>query len=337
MIDALASQHFRRLGILTIAAVYLVILAGGIVRASGAGMGCPDWPTCFGQWIPPTDVSELPADYHAVYSARGYANTDFNPLKTWTEYGNRLIGASTGILVLLTLLQARIFLKSDRTVFWLALSVFLLISFQGWLGSAVVASNLRPVMITAHMVMAFLIVCLLIYAVARSQRDSLAATDSSALSGRFRTVLLAALAMSLAQITMGTQIRESVDVIALNLGQGERSLWREEFPVIFYIHRSFSSIILATNLWLAWKVFRNVDRASLLFRAGITPALLVVIAVLTGVSLDRLGFPAFVQPFHLLLANLIFGSQFFLFMVHRYARSGKTAPPLDVPPELPAH
>jgi len=322
MIDPIASARFRRIGTLTLAAVYFVILAGGIVRASGAGMGCPDWPTCFGQWVPPTAESQLPGNYHSIYAERGYADTRFNPVKTWTEYVNRLIGVSTGLLVILTLFHSRHFLRSDRTVFWLSLSVFLLIGFQGWLGSAVVASNLRPAMITAHMVTAFLIVCLLIYAIARSQREKLATIDARALPEKFKTVLWAAMAMTLLQIAMGTQIRESVDAISLAFNHGDRHLWREDFPIIFYVHRSFSSIILFTNLWLAWKVMRHIERGNLLFRFGIAPAALVVVAILTGVSLDRLGFPAFVQPVHLLLANLIFGAQFFLFMIYRCAETG---------------
>ena len=94
MMNTQAALHFRRIGILTIFAVYCVILMGGIVRASGAGMGCPDWPTCFGQWIPPTEESQLPANYHEIYAQRGYENTQFNPVKTWTEYTNRLVGVT---------------------------------------------------------------------------------------------------------------------------------------------------------------------------------------------------------------------------------------------------
>jgi hypothetical protein len=77
----------------TLVVVLLLILAGGIVRSSGSGMGCPDWPLCFGQVIPPLVESDLPANYQEIYAERGYADTRFNALKTWTEYLNRLLGA----------------------------------------------------------------------------------------------------------------------------------------------------------------------------------------------------------------------------------------------------
>lgn len=321
MIDSSASARFRRIGLLTIAAVYFLILVGGIVRASGAGMGCPDWPTCFGRWVPPTDVSQLPADYHQIYAERGYANTDFNPLKTWTEYVNRLVGVSIGFLIFLTLYRSYFLRKDDPMIFKLSLTVFFAVGFQGWLGKAVVASHLKPAMITAHMLMAFLIICLLIYSILRSQKKSLAWVDAKGLPPRFKVVLMAAMGMVLLQIAMGTQIRESVDTMANALNPSAREFWRESFPIIFYVHRSFSSVILFTNLWLAWKIYQSIARDTLFFRLGIALGFLVAFAVLTGVSLDRLGFPAFVQPVHLLLANLIFGAQFSLLMIYRYSES----------------
>ncbi|MDD2768558.1 MAG: COX15/CtaA family protein [Methylococcus sp.] len=313
-----AGIRFARIGVITIAAVYFLIMVGGIVRASGAGMGCPDWPTCFGQLIPPTDESQLPANYHETYAERGYADTRFNPVKTWTEYVNRLVGVSIGLLIMATLYRSLAFWKTDRTVTWLALTVFLAVGFQGWLGSAVVASNLRPIMITAHMLMAFAIVCLLIYAVTRSQRRYFAALDLSELPPRFRTILLTAMGMTLFQIAMGTQIRESVDVMAA-AASADRSLWRENFPLIFYVHRSFSALILGVNLWLAWKMVKTLPAGSLYARFGKTLAGLVAAAIAAGVTLDRLGFPAIAQPLHLVLANLIFGTQFFLYVAYRYA------------------
>ena len=317
MTNSQAILKFRRIGILTIIAVYIVILMGGIVRASGAGMGCPDWPTCFGQWIPPTEEAQLPTNYHEIYAQRGYQNTQFNPVKTWTEYSNRLVGVSIGFLIFLTAWSSRIFLKSDKTIFYLSLSTFLLVGFQGWLGSSVVASNLKPVMITIHMLLALVIVALLIYTIARSQRDFLSQINTRLLSNKFKTVLISAMIMTLLQIGMGTQVREAVDFISQT--HIEREYWREDFPVIFYIHRSFSSIILFTNAWLVWNIYQSVDKHSLLFRTGLTLLVLVVTAILAGVSLDRLGVPALVQPVHLLMANLIFGAQFFLFSCLSYS------------------
>jgi len=319
MIDPQAAARFRRLGTLTIFAIYFVILVGGIVRASGAGMGCPDWPTCFGQWIPPTDESQLPANYHEIYAARGYENTSFNPVKTWTEYTNRLIGATTGLLVILTAWASRIYLKSDKATFYLALSALFLVSFQGWLGSAVVASNLKPLMITLHMLLALFIVALLIYTISRSQKPLLTQLDTNWVSPRFTWILKLAMLMTLLQIAMGVQVRESIDYIAHQHSYIDRQYWRDSFPIIFYVHRSFSSIILFTNLWLAWTIHKNVDKNNLLARVAYSLVGLIITAILAGVSLDRLGFPAVAQPIHLLMANLIFGIQFFLFICLHYS------------------
>ena len=329
MINTQAATHFRRLGTLTIFAVYFVILVGGIVRASGSGMGCPDWPTCFGQWVPPTDESQLPANYHEIYAQRGYENTQFNPLKTWTEYTNRLIGVTIGFLIFLTAWSSRIYLKTDKSIFYLAVSVFFLVGFQGWLGSTVVASNLKPLMITLHMLLALFIVALLIYTITRSQRDVIAQLDIRALPDKFKTVLIAAMTMTLMQVAMGTQVREAVDFIAHDHAYIDRQYWRDDFPVIFYIHRSFSSIILFTNLWLAWKIVRAVDKKSLLLRVGLALAGLVITAIIAGISLDRLGMPPVAQPIHLLMANLIFGVQFFLYSCLKYA-SAIALPPASV-------
>jgi heme a synthase len=319
MSTSTATRRYARIGLITIAAVYFLILVGGIVRASGAGMGCPDWPTCFGRWVPPTEEAQLPANYHETYAERGYADTRFNPVKTWTEYVNRLIGVSIGLLIMLTVLYAFPLRKRDPAVFYLSAAVLLLVGFQGWLGSAVVASNLKPAMITAHMITAVLIVSLLIYAVIRSQRGILDDRTLLRLPPKFRPVLIAAAAMTLLQIAMGTQIRESVDLISAMFSAGERHLWREEFPIVFYIHRSFSSVILLTNLWIGWTLWRNLSLTNWYARFGPGLVGLVAFAILAGITLDRMGFPAVAQPLHLLLANLIFGTQFAMLVLHRYA------------------
>ena len=312
-------EKFIRIGLITVTAVYLLILVGGIVRASGSGMGCPDWPTCFGRLVPPTSESQLPPDYHERYI--GYGDTTFNVLKTWTEYLNRLLGVSIGILILTTMIRSLPFRKISPPVFYFSLTSFLLVGFQGWLGSRVVASELKPILISAHMIVAFVIVSMLILSVCLAARPWLARQTFGELSPKWRRTLKFAIVFTLLQITMGTQIREAVDGITNAHVISERSVWRDHFPIIFYVHRSFSSIILFTNLWLVWKLIKATVAGNPMRFPAYGLAGLIFVAILSGVSLDRLGFPAVVQPVHLLMANLIFGTQFYLLMASRFAGS----------------
>ena len=128
---------FRRMAWITIVAVYVLILVGASVRASGSGMGCPDWPTCFGQWVPPTSEAQLPANYQEIYAARGYAETRFNVVKTWTEYLNRLLGVSIGFMILATALFSWRTRAHDPAIAKASISAFLMVGFRvgsgaGW-------------------------------------------------------------------------------------------------------------------------------------------------------------------------------------------------------------
>jgi cytochrome c oxidase assembly protein subunit 15 len=104
--------------------VYLVILAGGTVRATGAGLGCPDWPLCFGQLIPPFSEKELPDNWSDFLPDKNSENIKFNPVHTWTEYINRLLGATLGIFTILLVFSSKSFLKVKPSVFWCAMGAF---------------------------------------------------------------------------------------------------------------------------------------------------------------------------------------------------------------------
>lgn len=309
-------RRFRRLGMLTVAAVYCLILIAGAVRATGSGMGCPDWPTCFGQWIPPLHESQLPSDYQQIYADRGYADTSFNATKTWIEYTNRLVGVLIGILIFLTMLSSRHFRIHNSLVTKLSAAAFLAVVFQGWLGSRVVASNLHPGMITLHMLLAQVIVAMLICAVMRSQKEVIGSDGLDRLPVVFRKVLMVAMAMTLLQMVMGTQVREAIDIIARSVET--RSIWIEQLPLIFKIHRSFSSLILFTNIWLVYQVWKHIPSSNLMRYFAIAQGALIVLTILIGVVMDRLHIPAFVQPLHLWLASLIFGVQITVFLFLRY-------------------
>ena len=126
---------FQRLAIWTTATTYLLILVGGLVRASGAGLGCPDWPRCFGSWIPPASAAALPPQFDPA---------QFNPTLMWTEYMNRLLGVTVGFLILATAISAWRHHRHRPRILWTTIAAFLLVGYEGWLGGRVVAHELAP-------------------------------------------------------------------------------------------------------------------------------------------------------------------------------------------------
>lgn len=316
--DTVQLQSFRRLALITICAVYFLILVGATVRASGAGMGCPDWPTCFGSWIPPVSEAQLPENYQEIYADRGYAETRFNPVKTWTEYLNRLVGVTIGLLILLTAIKSLSLRHHDRWITIASAAALLMVIYQGWLGSRVVASNLQPGMITLHMLMALAIVGTLLFALARARRGVLAG-QAAPVNPRFQRWLYVVLTLTVLQVAMGTQVREMVDF--LNHTQGEeRSAWVSALPWFFYVHRTFSAVVLFANVWLVWMLYRSLGLGHSLTRLALGMLAVIVLAIISGATLGHLGMPAVVQPAHLLTASLIFGLQFLLWMDYRHAR-----------------
>ena len=304
---------------LTIATIFALIMVGGIVRATGAGMGCPDWPTCFGQWVPPTHESQLPANYQEIYANRGYAETTFNVRKTWTEYLNRLLGVFTGFTILLTLLFSIPYRRSEPRVFWFSLAGFILVGVQGWLGARVVASNLMVGMITIHMLLAQVIVGIVIAALVRSGRERYRTINVEGMPRLFYPLMLVAMGAGLVQLVMGTQVREAMDLVARSLDHDSRHLWIDNLPLVFGIHKYFSIALVAVNAWLAFAVLTHSNSA-LLRRLCIALVACLLGAIAIGMSMDRLHVPIFSQPMHLWLASLIFGIQLAILLIVQHAR-----------------
>ena len=317
---SLALQRYRRMAVITIAAVYFLILIGASVRASGAGMGCPDWPTCFGQWIPPISEAGLPSNYQEIYAELGYADTRFNVVKTWTEYANRLIGVIIGLLIFITVLVSWPLRSYDGTIFKASAAAFLMVGLQGWLGARVVASNLQPGMITLHMLMALAILGTLLFALAQSRRDIMVAQSITMIDTRFEKWLYLVLCLTVVQVAFGSQVREMTDFIREAQGEELRSTWIEYMPWFFYVHRTFSAVVLFANLWLTRLLYLSLGWQHTLTRLTIVMIAVIGLSIASGATLGHLGMPAFVQPAHLLAAALLFGLQFLIWMSYRHSR-----------------
>ena len=324
-------RAFHKLSLSTLVAVYVLILVGGIVRSTGSGMGCPDWPKCFGSWIPPSDVSQLPPDYKDKYAdyrhqknvrfakylrMMGMRSTadqllndksvlvesDFNPTKTWIEYFNRITGVIIGFLIFLVFVYSLKFWNSDRKLTIISLLTLLLVSFQGWIGSFVVSSNLTPWTITLHMFLALVIVALLIYLVYASSPGS--PTVSSPAGFWWLTACIAVLLM---QILLGTQVREAIDGVARVAAREE---WIASIEPDLAIHRSFSWVVLLLHVGLVFYL-KNIAGLNAL---KLVLILLILGTIFTGAGMAWFAVPAFLQPVHLLLATLCFGVQFFFLL-----------------------
>ncbi len=332
-------RSYFRLCLITLIAVYILILVGGIVRATGSGMGCPDWPKCFGKWVPPTSVSDLPADYKEIYSsirerknqrfakylhAIGFSETanqilaeesikeerDFNPTKTLIEYINRLVGVIVGFLIFAVFVRSIKFWKWDRWIVIVAFITLILVVVQGWFGSIVVSTNLTPWTITLHMMLAMLIVFLLVFLVERSKGDSFG--FKSAFSQLW---LIACIVVLLIQIVLGTQLREAIDQIANTLS---RNVWIDNVGGHFFIHRSFSWVVLILHVGLIFKLMQTQYSKAF----SLVLILLILGTILTGTGMAYFGVPPFLQPVHLLLATVTFGVQvYLLFQLNRKVKT----------------
>ena len=309
-INTKANRRFRRLALNTVISLYCLIIAGGVVRSTGAGMGCPDWPKCFGRWIPPTKLSELPPDYKTIYGAKLKGEIEFNPVKTWIEYVNRLLGAFTGIMIFFTLLASVPFLKSGtKHIFYFSLSAFILVGIQGWLGSKVVSTELMPVMITMHMLLAIVIVFILLYLFTwASFTRRLAELGNN--RKMLNTIGLVVIALSVVQIILGTQVREGMDEAARALGYEQNENWISELGAKFYIHRSFSLLILGVNLFWFLTIRKIFKNQSILKTIALFSLIVLGAELLTGIIMAYFGVPPFAQPMHLTLAIALIGLQF---------------------------
>ncbi len=333
------SRGYIRFSWITLVLIFLVIAAGSIVRTTGSGMGCPDWPKCFDQIIPPTSEDQLPTNYKETYSEYRkkkidkFANLiesigfeeeanqlksdptllveeDFNAARTWTEYGNRLVGFLAGNAVLILFIWTLVRYRSNRKLLLLTFLNLILMGFEGWLGSIVVATNLVPWTITLHMFFALIIVGIHIKIIRIAKNRSF----QIKIKPTFKYLFYFSLALTFIQIILGAQVRQEIDFLVI---EGvDRAQWIDGMAGDFLFHRSFSWLLLATNIALLW-----MDRKAAYGIPGLKIIVgLLILLFITGVLFSYAGMPAILQPIHLLAAAVILGIQFYSLDYFKYKR-----------------
>ena len=279
----------------TFVLTFLVIIAGGVVRTTQSGMGCPDWPRCFGKWIPPTNASELPADYEK-YLRKQDIDHSFNAAHTWIEYVNRLLGALLGVFAVIQ--SVLLFRKRSmqKNAFRLSLGFLAIVILTGLFGAIVVKLNLAHLSISVHLLFAVILIQVqLALLLTVNSRISVLHTND-----QMQKILLSFLALLFVQSILGTMVRMHVDDISKALDYEQRDTWLLDNPIVFLIHRSLSWLVLIAGIYLTWAGRKfNPIKNQLFLLAGI-----ILSSMVTGVVLFYLSMPRAAQPIHLLLATL---------------------------------
>ncbi len=314
--------------------IYLVIAAGATVRVTGSGMGCPDWPKCFGYIIPPTERNQLEWKPNYSYNKKEviivneslrvakvdfkskneydkknwnpylkHDYSEFNVYHTWIEFINRLIGAIAGISIFIMFCCSLLSWKKNRIIVILSLLAIIGMVFQAILGKEVVDSNLLPYKITIHLIMAFIILGILIYTLYLSKINTIKTFTNK----KIILILSFGFFLTLIQIFSGTQVRQFID-LQMNKFPIHHGLWLKFAPVKFYFHRTFSLIVFATHLLLYYE-FKRIKIIPFSLKIIL---MFLFLEIITGAIMYYFDFPISTQPIHLLLATIIFSSQLYL-------------------------
>ncbi|MGD9900109.1 MAG: heme A synthase [Calditrichaceae bacterium] len=308
-------KSFRKLALISTIATYVLIFVGGLVRVSGAGLGCPDWPKCFGRWIPPTDISQLPA---------GMDPSLFNFTLAWIEYINRLTGMIVGLLIAATGIMAIIKMRKYPKILYPSILAALLVAFQGWQGSRVVSSALEPFIITVHLVLALLIVSLMIFV---TQQAYYSENNSAPVQREFKKYKMWAGILwfvTLSQIILGTQIRAVIKEISDNYPLLPTAEWIDMIGPIVNVHTVFGilitglSIMLVTRLYNDKPVFHGPVKL-----ISVTLIVLVGLQMVVGIGFKAAGIEPVLQVTHLWISSLMIGGELILYTMFNFAENRK--------------
>lgn len=302
-------------------------------------MGCPDWPKCFGSYVPPTTAEGLPDNYQDIFRAQrisknerlaktfeklGYkelsqritsdpnvlVEQEFNVTKAWIEYINRLIGVLIGLFVFLNMILSFTFRKKSIWIPIMGVLIFVLTGFQGWVGSLVVSTNLLHGFITFHMLLALLIVALLIWM-------NVKVRELQVYRHKWLFIInIATTLLFIPQLILGTEVRGVIDDLLIS--EMSRSRWAEMLDSSFLIHRSYSWLIMIGSVLM----FHYSKRTKEVWLVNISMKLvfLTFLAMIAGIGMVRFGFSFWLQPLHLILAVGIFSLLFYLTLRLKFTR-----------------
>jgi len=297
---------FRKLAFVTTIATCVLIFIDGLVRVSGAGLACPDWPTCFGSWFPPLNASEVP---------NGFDASNFNPLFVWLEFTNRVFTALVGLLILATTIFALQSLKSAPRLIMVLFAALVLFGLDIWLSGEVVRTALNPFLVTMHFSLGLIVGSLLTFVTVRAYYIETPSMESrSAYPENAHLVLIFLWVFALFQMGLGTQVREKIELVSQLLPELNKKQWLAEIGSISYIHGVTGVIECVVTWFFGYWLLKKSENPSTLVTNTMNGVMGLMLAqILLGVALVMVGLPALVQLLHQWGSSLYIGLLLVLF------------------------
>ena len=312
--------RFQKLATAALVSLLVLMFVGAIVRVTGAGMGCPDWPTCWNCLIPPTkveqvDFSKLPIEKFQRKAQRmgrdpatitvESLRQEFNPRHVWTEFMNRLASLPVGFFSLATFIAAFWQRHKRPLVFWMAFAALVTVLANAWMGARVVYSGLSPGVLTAHLALAMSLIGMLVYCAWRGTDTPWRIVMADAPLSRLRMIVTVLLVVIVAEGIVGSQVREMTDELAKAHANAARETWTRELEGSWYylIHRSFSWVVLGTTLW-AWLLAKR-HRVGGAGRVEKVVLGIVLSQMVLGVVMAQVHIYSWAQVLHVGLAAIL--------------------------------
>ncbi|WP_374618823.1 heme A synthase [Pandoraea sp.] len=292
------ANKYRKLAWVTTFLTLDLIMFGGFTRLTDSGLGCPDWPGCYGTSSP----FAAHADIHAAQALLPTGPVTF--VKAWIEMVHRYFAMAVGVLIIALMVMAWVKRRELKQSPWLATGLFFLVCVQGAFGAWTVTMKLQPVIVTTHLMLALTLLGSLGWLASRQMPLASVAADPGAL--RWRWAALVGLALLVFQIALGGWVSTNYAVLActdfptcqgqwvppMDFHNGFR-LWRalgktaggEAIPMdalvaIHWVHRTFAVVVV---LYLAWLASR-LRRHAALRKPSILVLILVLVQFATGLS-----------------------------------------------------
>jgi cytochrome c oxidase assembly protein subunit 15 len=231
----------------------------------------------------------------------------------WTEYLNRLLGVMVGFLIFATAISAWRHHRHQPRILWTTIAAFLLVGFEGWLGGRVVAHELAAWIVTAHLIVAIVIVQLLLFATFEAYAPAPRAPQApQALQAPF--VIASLILLTLLQAGFGTQVRGHIET-AINDGVA-RGAALATVGRLDYLHRDLAFVVLiAATLLTLWLLSRRSPL--ILIRWAFMVLLLSIAQIIFGVVMAYGSLVPAAQIGHLTVASLLLGAETVLWLLSR--------------------